>query len=119
MKTKVILAIFALMVSAPAIFAQGQGRSIEDRVSSMMTELAPLKLDAQQTPKTEKVFTDYYKALQTMMQEARSQQQRPDRDKMVKQTEQRDAGLKEIFTEEQYKKFKDEIEPNLRSRRRS
>lgn len=100
-------------------FAQGQRASIPDRVKMVMEKLSPLNLNADQQQKTEKVFTDYYTFMQKMMQDARSTGERPDRSVFQKATDDRDAALKNIFTDDQYKKFKDEIEETLRPQRRN
>jgi hypothetical protein len=41
----------------------------------------------------------------------------PDRSVFEKATNDRDEKLKTIFTADQFKKFKDEVEPSLRQRR--
>ena len=67
--------------------------------------------------KTTAVFTDFYTAQDKMREDARASGNRPDRSVLEKMTNDRDEKLKAIFTDDQYKKFKDEIEPTLRPQR--
>lgn len=120
MKSK-ITAIFALLMFTGMItFAQQQRQTVEERVKGVMEKLkSPLKLDDDQSMKTDSVFTNYYKAQQKMMEDMRSSGERPDRSVFEKITTDRDAKLKAIFSADQYKKFKDEIEETLRPQRRN
>ena len=63
------------------------------------------------------VFTDYYKAMDKL-REGLPQGERPERTEVEKLSADRDEKLKKVLTEDQFKKFKDEIEPALRPRRR-
>lgn len=52
-----------------------------------------------------------------MFEEARASGNRPDRSEFQKLTDGRDAKLKDIFTPDQYTKFKNEVEESLRPQR--
>src|SRR5690606_11933658 len=99
----------------------GQQRSPEERAKQTMERLADLKLDKDQTEKTSAVFKEFYEARQKMMEEMRAGGGAPDRDAMMEKIQKmnadRDEKLKKIFTGDQYKKWKDEIEPTLRPQR--
>jgi len=99
----------------------GQPRTVEERVKTTMEKLAPLALDKDQTEKTNVVFTDYYKAVQKKRDEMTAGGAQPDRDKMREEVQklngERDEKLKKVFTADQFKKFKDEIEATLRPQR--
>jgi protein CpxP len=123
-KTFLFLAI--ALVSVVTTRAQGGGgggqqRTPEERLKQTMERLADLKLDKDQTEKTTAVFKDFYDARQKMMEEMRAGGGQPDREamrsKMTKMNDERDEKLKKIFNEEQYKKWKDEIEPSMRPQR--
>ena len=123
---KTILFIAVALVSAIGVRAQGGGgggqqRTPEERVKQTMERLADLKLDKDQTEKTSTVFKEYFEARQKMMEEMRAGGGTPDREQMrekgQKMMTERDEKLKKIFNEEQYKKWKDEIEPSLRPQR--
>lgn len=121
---KTILFIAIALVSI-ASRAQGGGggqqRSPEERVKMTMERLADLKLDKDQTDKTTAVFKEFYETRQKMMEDMRGGGGQPDREqmreKMQKMNADRDEKLKKIFNEEQYKKWKDEIEPAMRPNR--
>ncbi|HEX7458081.1 MAG TPA: hypothetical protein VF301_06585 [Ginsengibacter sp.] len=120
MKTKIAMLIallFAVKISTNA--QQGmQRRTVEERVKSTMDKLTtPLNLDTLEQSKTSAVFTDFYTAQDKMREDARASGNRPDRSVFEKMTNDRDEKLKVIFTDDQYKKFKDEVEPTLRPQR--
>lgn len=120
MKTKIttfIAFLFAITISANA--QQGmQRRTVGERVKSVMDKLTtPLSLDTAEQRKTAAVFTDFYTAQDKMREDARASGNRPDRSEFVKMMNDRDDKLKTIFTDDQYKKFKNEVEPTLRPQR--
>jgi hypothetical protein len=121
MKTKItMLVALILMVTTSGIYAQGmQRRTVPERVKAAMDKITPtLSLDASQQTKTDSAFTDYYNAQMKMFQDARASGERPDRSQFQKLTDDRDAKLKTIFTDDQYTKFKNEVEETLRPQRR-
>ncbi|MEO6681857.1 MAG: hypothetical protein ABIN48_03440 [Ginsengibacter sp.] len=120
MKSKITLVFALLMFSGMITFAQQQRQSVEDRVKNAMEKIsAPLKLDADQIKKTSAVFTTFYDAQSKKMEEIRGSGSRPDRSVFEKITTERDEKLKEIFSADQYKKFKDEVEETIRPQRRN
>lgn len=123
MKKKMLLfAAFALLACF-AVNAQGGGMrmSVPDRVKSVMDKLADFKLDKDKTALTDSAFTAYYTGQQKMMEDMRAAGGQPDRDKMMegrkKLADERDDKLKKIFTDDQYKKWKNDIEPTTRPQR--
>jgi periplasmic protein CpxP/Spy len=127
MKQKMLLLAALGLLSFFAMNAQQGGgggmmrMSIPDRVKSVMDKLADFKLDKDKTALTDSAFTNYYTAAQKMRQDAMAGGGQPDRDamrdKMQKLMGERDDKLKKIFTDDQYKKWKDEIEPTTRPQR--
>ena len=120
MKTKIsmlVALIFAATISTHA--QQGmQRRTVEERVKSAMDKISdPLKLDKTQQDKTTAIFTDYYTSQDKIREDARASGTRPDRSVMEKMANDRDDKLKSIFTDDQFKKFKSDIEPTLRPQR--
>jgi periplasmic protein CpxP/Spy len=122
MKAKLsLLAIFMFAVSCFS-YAQGGGGfqmpSPEERTKSVMEKLADLKLDKDQTAKTDTLFLNFYKAQSKRMEELRAGGGQIDREamraEMEKRNGERDEKLKKIWSADQFKKFKDEIEPTLR-----
>ena len=125
MKTKFGFLMMLMIVCTIAVKAQGGGGfqmpTPEERTKTTMEKLADLKLDKDQTAKTDSVFSNFYKAQNKMMEDMRAAGGQPDREKMradrEKMTADRDEKLKKIWNADQFKKFKDEIEPALRPQR--
>jgi len=127
MKKKVLLlASFALMTVFAVNAQQGGGggggmrMSVPERVKMVMDKLADFKLDKDKSALTDSALTNFYKGQQKMMEDMRASGQM-DRDKMMegrkKLADERDDKLKKIFTDDQFKKWKDEIEPTTRPQR--
>lgn len=121
MKKQVILMAMLAIFSITAVHAQGgQRQTPEERTKATMEKMVPLNLDADSKTKTEVIFTDFYKAQQTAMEEMRSSGNF-DRDafaaKRKEITDARDKKLKEVFTDAQMKQWKDDIEPSMRPQR--
>ncbi len=121
MKTKISIIVALLFAATFATQAQQQGfqrKTVEERVKSAMDKLTdPLKLDKTQQDNTTAVFTDYYKVMDKMREDARASGNRPDRSAFEKMMNDRDDKLKGIFNDDQFKKFKDEVEPSMRPQR--
>lgn len=120
MKRKITTLFAFILIATTGIYAQGmQPRSVPERVKATMDKITPaLNLNASQQTSTETVFTDFYTAQMKMFQDARSSGEMPDRSQFQKLADDRDAKLKNIFTADQYTKYKDEVEATLRPQRR-
>ena len=122
MKKKIALLFAAAIFSITALMAQDgrQRMTPEERTKMTMEKMATLNLPADVKTKTEKIINDFYTAQQKAMQDMRASGSM-DRDAMMatrkKLADERDAKLKEIFTQDQMKKWIDEIEPSLRPQR--
>jgi len=126
---KAIFLIAIAFTTVMTVQAQGGGpggggfqrRTPEERLKQAKEKMTDLKLDKDQTTKTDSVLLDSYKAQDKMFEDMRGAGGPPDRDqmreKMQKLAGERDDKLKKIFTEDQFKKWKDEIEPSLRPQR--
>ncbi|HUP14105.1 MAG TPA: hypothetical protein VM187_17915, partial [Niastella sp.] len=122
-----ILLLAIAVTGTFAVQAQGQGsggfqrRTPEERLKQVKEKLVDLKLDGDQTTKSDSTFIEYFRAQSKMMEDMRAGGGAPDRDamreKMQKMNADRDEKLKKIFTDDQYKKWKDEVEPALRPQR--
>jgi hypothetical protein len=123
MKKQIVLSMLALFVSITSMQAQqsgGQRYTVEERVKMVNEKLAEFKLDAGKLAKTDSVFTAYYTAQQKMRDEMMAGGDRSAmRDKMLKLNIDRDEQLKLIFTDDQFKKWKDDIEPAMRPQRQN
>ena len=123
---KVILLLAIAISGAFAVQAQGGGggfqrRTPEERLKMVKEKLVDLKLNNEQTTKSDSTFMEYFRAQNKTFEEMRAGGGAPDRDqireKMQKLGSERDEKLKKIFTEDQFKKWKDEIEPSMRPQR--
>ena len=79
------------------------------------------KLDASKLAAVDKAFTEYYRGQDKVREDMMSSGERPSREEMMAKmkplTDARDKELKAVLTDEQYKKWKEEIEPSLMPRR--
>jgi len=121
MKRNILLAVFAAVFSIGFASAQGgQRKSTEERVKEIKEKLADFKLDAAKSAQVDSAFTVFFNSSQKAMEEMRAsgtmdrEAMRANRQKLA---DERDAKLKNIFTADQYKKWKDEIEPATRPQR--
>ena len=122
MKKQILLLVAAVCFSITLLMAQGgmQRQTPEERTKVTIEKMAPLNLDADTKAKTEVIITDFFTAQQKVMQEMRESGNSDREAFMAKRkelAEARDAKLKLIFTQEQMKKWIDEIEPSLRPQR--
>jgi periplasmic protein CpxP/Spy len=128
MKSKLFVLVLSLFVFAAAANAQGGGqggpprRTIEERIKAIDEKFADFKLDKDKSAQVDSIFTNYYKATDKLREEAMAGGGQPDfqamREKMTPLITERDDKLKKVLTEDQFKKWKDEIEPSMRPQRR-
>jgi periplasmic protein CpxP/Spy len=125
MKLKNVLMLAVILVGAIAVSAQGGNfpqRTIEERVKSVHEKLdSAFKFEVAKQTKIDTVFAAYYRQQDKIREEFRSGGERPDREmmrvKMQPAIDARDKELKVLLTEEEFKKWKDEIEPSMMQRR--
>ncbi|HYE54791.1 MAG TPA: hypothetical protein VD996_08115 [Chitinophagaceae bacterium] len=119
MKKHIVFVLVMLFAGIFAANAQGpQRRTVEERVKSAMEKVTPaLALDKSQEAQTDSVFTEYYKAMDKL-RESMQPGTPPDRSLFEKVATDRDEKLKKIFSADQFKKWKDEVEATLRPQRR-
>jgi periplasmic protein CpxP/Spy len=118
MKKQIFLLLAVMFISFTAVKAQGgmQRQTPEERTKAAIEKLAPLLLSGEQTAKTTTVFTDHYTNQQKAMEEMRaagSMDREAMQAKRKEMNDARDVKLKEIFTADQFKKWKEEIEPAM------
>jgi len=122
---KIILLTLAVVFLGIASQAQGGGfqrRTVEERVKMVHDKIdSAFKPAADKLSAIDAAFTDFYKAQDKIREEMMSGGDRPDmqamRAKMEPITTERDEKLKKALSEDQYKKWKDEIEPSMRPQR--
>ena len=121
-----------MMLLAGVITANAQGgggmgggrvqRSPEESTKRVVDTLTTvMKLDQAAQTSVQTIFMDYYKAQNKMMQDMMASGGQMDRDKMRSDREkmvgERDEKLKKALGDDQFKKFKSDIEPALMPRR--
>ncbi len=125
MKSKFLL-LLTLFVAGSFLTMHAQGGfqqlPIEERVKNAMDKLAVFNLDAAKKVEVDSILTQSYRALDAKRMEIRNNSEGGDqreamRTEMQKISDARDEKLKKVFSDEQYKKWKEEIEPELRPRR--
>jgi periplasmic protein CpxP/Spy len=125
MKRQVAAVLITALLGIGTVSAQGGGggprKTVPERVKEVMEKLADFKLEKSKSDMTDSIFTNFYTSQQKMMEEMRAAGGAPDREAMKanrqKLVDERDTKLKTVFTEEQFKKWKDEIEPSMRQGR--
>jgi hypothetical protein len=123
------IGLFLAFMVAGAIMVNAQGggggfrqRTVEERVKAVHEKVdSAFKLDAAKLTQVDSAFAKYYREQDKVRAELMSGGERPDREVMMAKlapvTDARDKELKGILTEDQFKKFKDEIEPAMMPRR--
>ena len=124
MKTKITWTIVFLVFGAIAANAQGgfQRRTVEERVQIIQQKLdSAFKLDKAKLAEADSVFANFYRSTDKMRDEMMSGGGQPDfqamREKMQPLMDERDKKLQGILTQDQFKTWKDQIEPSLRPHR--
>ena len=122
MKNKLLLLAF-LLASVVAVNAQGGGqqqrRTVEERVKTIHEKMdSAFKPGAEKLTLIDSAYSTYFRAMDKLREEMMSGGGQPDRDamreKMTPLVTERDDKLKKVLTEEQFKKWKEEIEPTMR-----
>ncbi len=116
MKNKFTLLTVLLFAGILSTYAQGgQRRTVEERVQMTVGRMTDsLSLNPAQKTDAQSTFSAYYTSMDKL-REGLEPGKRPEKAEMDKVTEMRDAKLKIIFTEQQYKKYK-EMEAAMRQR---
>ncbi|MCR6720172.1 MAG: hypothetical protein NVV59_07665 [Chitinophagaceae bacterium] len=119
---KIKFSLLTILFLSVGLWATAQGggprRTVEERVKAVVKAFeSNFKMDKEKLSKTEVIFTKFYKDQDKVREELMSGGERPNfeamREKMQPLNEARDKELKEILTEDQFKKWKDELEPAL------
>ena len=100
----------------------GSRRTVEERVQAVHAKMdSAFKLDTEKQTKVDSAFANYYRQQDKIREEMRSGGERPDfqamREKMQPALDARDKELKTLITDDQFKKWKEEIEPAMMQRR--
>jgi len=115
-----VMVMFAGVLTASAQGGGGQRRTPEERTKRVVDTLTTVfKLDAAVSGQVQTTFMDYYKEQDKLRESMMNGGDRATiQPAMQKLSEDRDAKLKKVLSEAQFKQFKDEIEPAVMPRRR-
>ncbi len=124
MKTKIIVMISSFLFGAIVVNAQGgfQRRTVQERVQIVQQKLdSAFKLDKTKLADADSAFANYYRATDKLREDMMSGGGQPDfqamREKMQPLMDERDKKLQGILTADQFKTWKEQIEPSMRPRR--
>jgi hypothetical protein len=114
-----------LVFGVVAANAQGGGmrRTVEERVAIVHAKAdSAFKLDKTTLANFDSTFANYYRAQDKLREEMTNGGGQPDfqamREKMQPLMEDRDKKLQAVLTADQYKVWKEQIEPSMRPQRR-
>ena len=118
--------ISSFVLLAAVANAQGgfQRRTVEERVQMVQQKFdSAFNLDKATLADADSVFANYYRAQDKVREDMMSGGGQPDfqamREKMQPLMDDRDKKLQSILTADEYKTWKDAIEPSLRPRRQN
>ena len=124
MKTKMVFVISFFLLGAITVNAQGgfQRRTVEERLQIVNQKLdSAFKLDKTKLTDADSAFANFYRAADKLREDMMSGGGQPDfqamREKMQPLMDERDKKLQTILTADQFKAWKDAIEPSMRPHR--
>ena len=122
MKKRFLVFAAILIAGTMTVNAQGGGgfqrRTVEERVKAVMEKFESFKLDDAKKAQVDSIFTNAYKAQDAKREELMASGDREGmRAEMQKMAADRDEKLKKVLTEEQFKEWKEKIEPSMRPQR--
>lgn len=115
---KSVFVIAILLAGSISVMAQGGGprRTVEERLTRINEKMdSAFKLPAAKLVQVDSVFATYYRATDKLREEVMASGDRSGmREKMQPLTDARDKDLKPLLGDDNFKKWKDEIEPSMR-----
>ncbi|MDP4262713.1 MAG: hypothetical protein Q8941_09300 [Bacteroidota bacterium] len=122
MKKRFLLFTGILLTCTMMLNAQGGGggfqrRTVEERVKTVHQKIdSAFKLDAAKLTQVDSVFANYYRSTDKLREElmAGGGDRSAMREKMQPLTDARDKELRVVLGDDNFKKWKDEIEPSMR-----
>ena len=122
MKKKILFILVAVVAGFSAVNAQPQRRTVEERVAITHSKLdSAFKLEKTKLAEADSAFAVYYRATDKLRDELMAGGGQPDfqamREKMTPLVDDRDKKLQTILTADQFKVWKEQIEPSMRGRR--
>ena len=125
MKRQIVILVLFLFTGFSYVNAQGGGprRTVEERVKMVHVKIdSAFKLDATKMAEVDTIFATAYRAQDKLREDMMSGGGQPDfqamREKMQPVMDDRDAKLKKVLGDDNYKIWKEQIEPSMRPQRR-
>jgi periplasmic protein CpxP/Spy len=123
MKKQLFCSLLAIVTTVGSLMAQGMDvKAPKERAMETLTKVqTSLTLTSDQAEKAYPIFENFYASQQNAMAEMRASgsmdrtKMKETRDKIAAE---RDAKLKTLLSQDQMKKWIDEVEPSLRPQRR-
>lgn len=127
MKKTIFILVALLFAGSATLMAQGGGfprRTIEERVQIIHAKMdSAFKPEPAKLTQVDSLFANYYRSTDKVREEMTGGGGQPDfqamREKMQPLTEARDEKLKPIIGDENFKTWKEVIEPSMRPQRRN
>lgn len=123
MKKIAIVLIATIFIQLSGYAQPGMGgprMTIEERVDNVLRSAKSLKLDDVKKDSVKAIFTEFYTNQQKQMEAIRSSGQRPDfetlRANNEKVSAERDARIKAVLSEEEWKQWEKKVAPTLNQR---
>jgi protein CpxP len=109
--------MFAAIITSNAQFRQ---RTVEERVASVHTKIdSAFKLDATKMANVDSIFANFYRSQDKLREDMMNGGDRlAMREKMRPMMEDRDNKLKAVLGDDNFKVWKEQIEPSMRPQRR-
>lgn len=122
MKRKALMLLTTLFVLILTVNAQFQQRTVEERVKMVHAKIdSAFKFDDKKIAAVDTIFAGFYRAQDKLREDMMSGGDRPDfqtmREKMQPLQDDRDNKLKAVLGDDNFKIWKEQIEPSMRQRR--
>lgn len=127
MKRQIVILVLFLFTGFSYVNAQGGGggqrRTVEERVKMVHVKIdSAFKLDATKMAEVDSIFATAYRTQDKLREDMMSGGGQPDfqamREKMQPIMDDRDAKLKKALGDDNFKIWKEQIEPSMRPQRR-
>lgn len=123
MKRKALMLLTVMFAAIITANAQFQRRTVEERVKMVHTKIdSAFKIGDKKMADVDSIFSDFYRSQDKVREEMMSGGDRPDfqamREKMQPLMTERDDKLKAVLGDDNFKIWKEQIEPSMRPQRR-
>lgn len=120
MKKQAIMLLTIMFAAIITANAQFQRRTVEERVATVHTKIdSAFKLDATKMANVDSIFANFYRSQDKLREDMMNGGDRQAmREKMQPLMDDRDNKLKAVLGDDNFKVWKEQIEPSMRPQRR-